>query len=52
MNRYPMWKYILVLVVVALGSLYALPNIYGQSPIVQVKPEDQDNTKEKSDQKK
>ncbi|MFV0543595.1 MAG: protein translocase subunit SecD [Marinicella pacifica] len=43
MNRYPMWKYILVLVVVALGSLYALPNIYGQSPIVQVKPEDQDS---------
>lgn len=41
MNRYPLWKYILVLVVVALGSLYALPNIYGQSPIVQVKPEDQ-----------
>jgi preprotein translocase subunit SecD len=38
-----MWKYILVLVVVALGSLYALPNIYGQSPIVQVKPEDQDS---------
>ncbi|MCX7544692.1 protein translocase subunit SecD [Marinicella gelatinilytica] len=41
MNRYPLWKYILVLVVVALGSLYALPNIYGQSPIVQVKPDDQ-----------
>lgn len=40
MNRYPLWKYILILAVVLLGGLYALPNIYGQSPIVQVKPED------------
>src|SRR5690606_37159503 len=40
MNRYPLWKYILILAVVLLGGLYALHNIYGQSPIVQVKPED------------
>lgn len=40
MNRYPTWKYILVLVVMVLGSLYALPNIYGQSPVVQITAED------------
>ncbi|WP_154222124.1 protein translocase subunit SecD [Marinicella rhabdoformis] len=36
MNRYPMWKYVLILVIVAMGALYALPNIYGQSPVVQI----------------
>ncbi|WP_223787831.1 protein translocase subunit SecD [Marinicella meishanensis] len=40
MNRYPAWKYILVLVVMVLGGLYALPNIYGQSPVVQITAED------------
>ncbi|MEZ5473132.1 MAG: protein translocase subunit SecD [Marinicella sp.] len=39
MNRYPMWKYILILVIVSLGALYALPNIYGQSKVVQIKSE-------------
>jgi preprotein translocase subunit SecD len=37
MNRYPLWKYILILVIVSLGALYALPNIYGQSQVVQIK---------------
>lgn len=41
MNRYPLWKYVLILVIVALGMLYALPNIYGQSPIVQVKAKEE-----------
>ncbi len=36
MNRYPVWKYVLILVVIAVGTLYALPNIYGQSPVVQI----------------
>ncbi len=40
MNRYPLWKYVLILVIVALGTLYALPNIYGQSPVVQIKAKD------------
>lgn len=39
MNRYPMWKYVLILVIVAIGALYALPNIYGQSPVVQITTE-------------
>lgn len=36
MNRYPPWKYLLIAVVVGLGLLYALPNLYGQDPAVQV----------------
>ncbi len=36
MNQYPAWKYVLILLVVALGALYALPNLYGEDPAVQV----------------
>ena len=36
MNRYPAWKYVLILLIVALGVLYALPNLYGEDPAVQV----------------
>ena len=36
MNRYPTWKYILVLVVLVLGVLYSMPNIFGESPAVQI----------------
>ena len=36
MNRYPLWKYITVLVAVVIGVLYTLPNFYGESPAVQV----------------
>ena len=36
MNRYPLWKYITVLVAVAIGLLYTLPNFYGESPAVQI----------------
>ena len=36
MNRYPLWKYILIAVIVAVSALYALPNIYGKDPAVQV----------------
>lgn len=38
MNRYPLWKYILIAVVLALGFLYTVPNLYGESPAVQVSP--------------
>ena len=41
MNRYPLWKYVLILLIVSLGTLYALPNIYGQSPVVQVKAQEE-----------
>jgi len=36
MNQYPAWKYLLILLVVATGMLYALPNLYGEDPAVQV----------------
>jgi len=36
MNRYPLWKYITVLVAVIIGLIYTLPNFYGESPAVQV----------------
>lgn len=36
MNRYPLWKYILILFVLVFGSIYALPNIYGKDPSLQV----------------
>ena len=36
MNRYPVWKYILVLVVVVTGAVMALPNLYGKDPALQV----------------
>ncbi|HZV98634.1 MAG TPA: protein translocase subunit SecD [Methylophilaceae bacterium] len=36
MNRYPLWKYLLVLVVLVLGMLYSLPNLFGESPAVQI----------------
>ena len=38
MNRYPIWKYILIAVVVLIGLLYTIPNFYGESPAVQISP--------------
>lgn len=37
MNRYPAWKYLLVVVVVALASVYAVPNYFGEEPALQIK---------------
>ncbi|MDR1855394.1 MAG: protein translocase subunit SecD [Azoarcus sp.] len=36
MNRYPLWKNILICVVLLLGLIYTLPNFYGEAPAVQV----------------
>jgi preprotein translocase subunit SecD len=36
MNRYPLWKYLTVLVALVIGLLYTLPNFYGEAPAVQV----------------
>jgi preprotein translocase subunit SecD len=36
MNRFPTWKYALLIVVLLLGVIYALPNIYGDDPAIQV----------------
>ena len=36
MNRYPLWKYIVIAVALLLGAMYMLPNFFGESPAVQV----------------
>jgi preprotein translocase subunit SecD len=36
MNRYPVWKYILIAAAILLGALFTAPNFFGQSPAVQV----------------
>jgi preprotein translocase subunit SecD len=36
MNRYPLWKYILIVIALLFGVLYTLPNLFGDSPAVQV----------------
>lgn len=36
MNRYPLWKYILIAVALLLGALYTAPNYFGESPALQV----------------
>ncbi|MER2491101.1 protein translocase subunit SecD [Catenovulum sediminis] len=36
LNKYPLWKYLLVLFIVATGFLYALPNLYGEDPAIQI----------------
>ena len=36
MNRYPVWKYAIILIAFVVGVLYTLPNFYGESPAVQV----------------
>ncbi|SEQ61664.1 protein translocase subunit SecD [Basfia succiniciproducens] len=36
LNRYPLWKNLMVILVIAIGVLYALPNIYGEDPAVQI----------------
>ncbi|MGF6371110.1 preprotein translocase subunit SecD [Paraburkholderia sp. RAU6.4a] len=36
MNRYPLWKYAVMLVALVIGLVYTLPNLYGEAPAVQV----------------
>ncbi|MBV1931007.1 MAG: protein translocase subunit SecD [Porticoccaceae bacterium] len=36
MNRYPLWKYLLIVTVVALGFTYAAPNLYAPDPAIQI----------------
>ena len=36
LNRYPLWKTLMVAFIVAIGALYATPNLYGEDPAVQV----------------
>ena len=36
MNRYSLWKYLFIIAIIAVGCLYALPNLYGKDPALQV----------------
>ena len=36
MNQYPLWKYLLIIAILIPGLIYALPNLYGEDPAVQV----------------
>ena len=36
MNRYPLWKYVVIAIALLIGVLYTLPNFFGEDPAVQV----------------
>ncbi len=36
LNRYPLWKYLMVVFAIAITALYALPNLYGEDPAIQI----------------
>ena len=36
MNRYPVWKYAILVVALLIGVIYTLPNFFGEAPAVQV----------------
>ena len=36
LNKYPLWKYLLILVVLAVGFIYSAPNLYPDDPAVQI----------------
>ena len=36
MNRYPLWKYAILVIALLFGTLYTLPNLFGEAPAVQV----------------
>ncbi len=36
LNQYPLWKYILLAVVLVVSTIYALPNLYGEDPALQI----------------
>jgi preprotein translocase subunit SecD len=39
LNKYPLWKYLLILAVLALGFIYSAPNLYPDDPAIQVSGE-------------
>ena len=36
LNRYPLWKYLMVIAVITISFLYAAPNLFGEDPALQV----------------
>jgi preprotein translocase subunit SecD len=35
-NQYPLWKYLLLVIVLVISTIYALPNLYGEDPALQI----------------
>lgn len=38
MNKYPIWKYLIIAVTLFLGVVYTVPNFFGESPAIQISP--------------
>jgi preprotein translocase subunit SecD len=38
MNRYPLWKYAIIVVAIVVSIVYAVPNLFGEVPAVQISP--------------
>lgn len=38
LNQYAWWKYLIIAAVVVIGGIYALPNVFGEDPAVQISP--------------
>jgi len=38
MNRYPLWKYIVIGVALLIGVIYSIPNLFGEVPAIQIAP--------------
>jgi preprotein translocase subunit SecD len=36
MNRYPLWKYLVIAAALLIGALYSIPNIFGEAPAIQI----------------
>ncbi|SDS72910.1 preprotein translocase subunit SecD [Halopseudomonas litoralis] len=49
LNRYPLWKYLLIVAVLALGLIYATPNLYPDDPAIQISGSSSTQTIEQSD---
>ncbi|ATJ81414.1 protein translocase subunit SecD [Halomonas beimenensis] len=44
LNRYPLWKYLLILLVLLVGLIYSLPNLFPEDPAVQISSDRGDTT--------
>ncbi|KTD31708.1 preprotein translocase subunit SecD [Legionella moravica] len=42
-NKYPLWKNLMLILIVVIGFIYAIPNLYTEHPVVQISAEDADD---------
>lgn len=38
MNRYPLWKYLVIMIALFIGVIYSVPNLFGEAPAIQIAP--------------